>query len=506
MKNQDVSKKLVKGGMIGIGAYFLLKPVNFVTSVLLARYLGANEFGLYSLGLSIIIVLNTFTNVGLPQGIVRFASIYRIEKKFQKVKGVFFSSNFISLVIGFATCSVIIIYADEISYFFLQNKSLSLVLIVLSLGLPFNTLYVFMGSMAQAYKRIDYQNLIVNVARPLSYFLLLLLVLFLHLKLDGFLYANTISTVLVSLFGLWLLFKFFPQIKNLSIKPEYEIKKLMSFSLPTLFTGFTAMLLLRIDRIMIGFFSTESSVGIYNASANAAINIAFFLTPFAAIFAPMAAELFHLEKKDELKKAFQDVSRWLLIFTLPIFFIFVAYSKEILMIFGDEFTIGSSVLIIISFAQLLNVFTGPVGVILKMTGHQNIDMSISFLVLITNILLNLLLIPRYDIIGAAISTALSIGLTNFLRMIMVFRLHKMWPYSKYTLKPLIVFALVFLIFYFLVNTFAFSFQYKVLIGLVSLSTYFLFIFLFKLESTDVYILNVLKQKFLFFCKKKDTSN
>lgn len=506
LKNQNVSKQLAKGGIIGVGAYFFLKPINFITSVILARYLGVEDFGLYSLGLSIIIVLNTFTNVGLGQGIVRFVSIYRSEQNYSKVKGIFFSSLAISLSVGILTAAIVGIFSNQLSQIFVQGESLGIVLIILSLGLPFNSIYIFIGAMSQAYKRIDYQNLIVNIARPLSYLLLILIFIFFNLNLTGITLANSLSTLVVVMIAVLLLLKIFPQIKESTIKPEYELKKLLAFSLPILVTGFTSMLLLRVDRIMIGYFSSETSVGIYNAAANAAINISFFLIPFVNIFAPMAAELYHQHKSEELKKAFQDVSRWLLVFTLPLFFVFVIFSNEILSVFGNEFQAGSTVLIVISLAQLINVFTGPVGVILKMSGHQNIDMFISFLVLITNILLNLILIPIYDMKGAAISTAISIALTNSLRMIMVYKFHKMWPFNIYTFKPLIIFSVVSLISIFFIESFAIELKLKIIIGIISLSIYFFSMFLFKLESTDLYILNVLKQKFLFFRRKNHKSN
>lgn len=102
-------------------------------------------------------------------------------------------------------------------------------------------------------------------------------------------------------------------------------------------------------------------------------------------FSPISAELFHLNKIDELNKAFKNVTRWLLIFTLPLFFIFAGFSKELLLMFGKDFSIGGTVLILISIAELINVSTGPVGILLKMSGHQLIDLKISILVLVINL-------------------------------------------------------------------------------------------------------------------------
>lgn len=93
-----------------------------------------------------------------------------------------------------------------------------------------------------------------------------------------------------------------------------------------------------------------------------------------------------------------------------------------LAVFGPEFSASYLPMIILAVGQLLNVASGPVGTILSMSRQERfvgIGMSVS---VICNILLNYLLIPRYGINGAAIATAVSVGIWNLLMVVFAKRI------------------------------------------------------------------------------------
>lgn len=496
MKNKNVTRQLAKGGLTGISGYLLLKPLNLLTSVLLARFLGADGFGLYSLGLSISVLLNVFTNFGFPQGIVKFSIKNRAEDNNEKVKGVLYSS----LIFSVSLCVLIVIaqllFAKEISRMFFDDDSLKNVLIIFGLSIPFNTLYTFPAAFAQAFKKIKYQTIILSITRPLSFLLFTLVVVAFNWDLDAVLYANLISTIVTAVIGFYFIIRYFPEFYQAKVKPIYEFKNLITFSSQTMFTGFLSILMIKIDRIMIGYFSTSSDVGIYSAAANLAINVTFFLTPFAMIFSPISAELYHLNKLEELNGAFKNVTRWLLIFTLPLFFILAGFSNELLIMFGKDFTIGGTVLILISLAELINVSTGPVGILLKMSGHQLVDLKISILVLVINIFLNYFLIPVYGLIGAAIATAVAISITHLVRLSMVWKYLRIFPYDISTLKPFISFLLMGASYSLAVYLLSPSIILKILIGLFCLIGYIIHFFVSKKNEDDNFILHSLRKRLL----------
>jgi O-antigen/teichoic acid export membrane protein len=107
-------------------------------------------------------------------------------------------------------------------------------------------------------------------------------------------------------------------------------------------------------------------------------------------------------------------------------------------IFGNEYVpIGSTVLIILSFGQLVNCLTGGVGYTLTMTGKQNIELGNSLALVVASVLLNLVLIPKYGALGAAFASSSSTLVINMLRVIEIHMLYRISPFSRVMLPILV---------------------------------------------------------------------
>ncbi|GAB4293406.1 MAG: flippase [Ignavibacteriaceae bacterium] len=494
LENKSVLKEIAKGGLIGMSGSLFLKPVNLVTGIILARYLGVESFGLYSLGLSFVTILNVITNMGFNQAIVRFISVYKSQNRIPEIRGTFLSSITISLIFCLIVIIIILIFAEDLSLVFFDNLNLYPVLILFSLSIPFNSIYMFSASFALAYKRVKFQNFLVNILRPVSFLILIFLVIIFQSELNGALYANLFSVIITAFAGIWIVLKLFPESLFDFSKINIELKPILNFAIPTLFTGFTAIILMKTDRIMIGYFMQESDVGIYSAAASMAINLSVFLTPFATIFAPVSAELYHNAKISELKEAFRNITLWLLVFTLPIFYIFISFPGELLTIYGYEFIPGVQALLIIASSQLLNVATGPVGIILKMTGHQYIDLTISLIVFILNLALNYFLIPIWGINGAAMATAISIAVTHLVRLFYVKQKLNLFPYDLKTFKIIFLFVICTIIGFSITELISENLIFRIVKSVIILTAFFLCINYFIKDENDKYILGLIKKK------------
>jgi O-antigen/teichoic acid export membrane protein len=158
---------------------------------------------------------------------------------------------------------------------------------------------------------------------------------------------------------------------------------------------------------MLGVLSEIEEVGIYSASVNISQVVTLVLTAFIPVSMSIIVELYEEGRLTELANIYQSLVRWILIFTLPIFLIILFASEELLLLFGKTFAGGGIVLVVLSFGQLFNAGTGPVGRLMEMTGHQDVNLLIVFAVLIFNAVLNLALIPPFGALGAAIATSIS---------------------------------------------------------------------------------------------------
>ena len=110
-----------------------------------------------------------------------------------------------------------------------------------------------------------------------------------------------------------------------------------------------------------------------------------------------------------------------LIFSLPIALIILLFSKELLSIFGQEFIVGSTVLVTLTIGQLINAACGSVINVLNMVGDQIAARNIIIFATSINLVLNYFLISSIGIEGAAIATTISTLTWNSLAVLYIYK-------------------------------------------------------------------------------------
>ena len=102
----------------------------------------------------------------------------------------------------------------------------------------------------------------------------------------------------------------------------------------------------------------------------------------------------------------------------------------LLSFFGTEFLIAKNTLLILLIGQIVNAMSGSVGFILQMTGREKVYQNILLLTLVINITLNIILIPKFGIEGAAIASAFSLLLWNLCSVFYIYRKYNVLTFFK----------------------------------------------------------------------------
>lgn len=116
----------------------------------------------------------------------------------------------------------------------------------------------------------------------------------------------------------------------------------------------------------------------------------------------------------------------MVVLALPVLLTFVLVPGFVMGLFGPEFEVGASVLVILALGQFVNVSTGSVGFVLIMTGRERMARNNAAVAAGVNIVLQVLLIPRFGAVGAAIATAVSVALLNLTAAYLVHRSLGIW--------------------------------------------------------------------------------
>ncbi len=165
---------------------------------------------------------------------------------------------------------------------------------------------------------------------------------------------------------------------------------------------------------------------------------ALILGSITAIFSPMIATYYSNNDIDRLEDLYRVATKWGFYLNLPLLLVIAVSAQELMIVvFGEPYESGWVPLRILLIGQAINILTGTVVPLLTMTGHQNRWFFISGSMFLLNMTLNLLLIPRFGLAGAAIGTTCATSGLFLLALFQVRHVLGIWPYDRRHLIVLI---------------------------------------------------------------------
>lgn len=192
--------------------------------------------------------------------------------------------------------------------------------------------------------------------------------------------------------------------------------------------------LLWADTLILGRMTTTEDVGVYTVATRLVMLAVFVMAPINAAFAPQIARLHHRGDVTRLGEVYAAATAWILRFALPAFVLLLIFPAPLLRLFGDDYVVGAGVTMTLAVGQLVNAATGPCATVLNMSGRVLLNMVNNVAVLALNVGLNLVLIPRLGILGAALAWSVSLAVVNIVRVVQVRRVLGLLPFGAVTVK------------------------------------------------------------------------
>jgi O-antigen/teichoic acid export membrane protein len=213
-------------------------------------------------------------------------------------------------------------------------------------------------------------------------------------------------------------------------------RSLILFSYPQGFTEALNYLLGRVDIIMIGAFFPDKPewVAFYGMAALISGVPKKVRVSFDNSFSPVFADQHIRNDQQGMAQHYRTVGRWIFTLFLLVAGTLILASKFVLSIYGSEFTDYWIVVPILAAGRMFNAAGGPAQAALLMAGRSKLELANNIMINILNVLLNLFLIPRYHVYGAAIATTTSLTVFNLARLAEVAILLKVWVSLAETLR------------------------------------------------------------------------
>jgi len=421
LNGSGIGAVLAKGAGGAFVVMVLGAVMAFGSNVLLARLMGVTQYGIYIYVLTWINLLALVCKLGMTTSLLRFVAAYNANAEWGLFRGVLGHSmkyvSVASILIGLVTAALIWILHDSIGLDQARTFWLALLL------LPLLALTGLRSATLRALKHV------VKAALPDSFFRPLLIIV---LASISFLYTrNDLSAVQVMLFNViallialyigtvWLIKVLPSELRD--IPPVYSEREWLKVSLPLFLMSAMSLVLHQSDIIMVGIMLDTEHAGIYAVAVRISELVIFGLTAVNAIAVPMISELYSTGKHLELQRMITLAARGIFVFILIGCAVLLTLGEYVLGLFGEEFVTAYVPLLILLAGQSVNALAGSVGFLMTMTGHQNQAAWIIGVSALINIILNIILIPMFGIIGAAIATAGTTVLWNGLMLVYVLR-------------------------------------------------------------------------------------
>jgi O-antigen/teichoic acid export membrane protein len=416
----------------GMGRFF-----NYATQIALAWMYGPAQFGSYALGITLVQMANVLAQLGIDNGVVRYVAHYRAQKDVSRIRGTILLALCIPLTVSLVLTCLIFLGAAFLADDVFNSPSLATMFRLFSLSLPALTVMNMALYATQGFQNMRYTAYVSQILQPLTNLGFIVIFYLVGVNILGAVGAYIVSMLGGSILALHYLKQVFPKLVDRESPARFETRALLNASWPLTVFSFTQRANSWTAVLVLGVFTTTSSVGIFNAAARTATLSSLILFAFNGIFSPIISNLYGKGLSDALGRLYRNVSRWVFTGAFAVFLITVLLCKDVLAIFGPEFVAGWTVLIILAGGELFNSAVGPTQRVLSMTRHQKVLMVATAGSAVMAVVACLALVPTYGALGAAAATAAATVLANVVTVLFVRRLLGVWPFSYEHAKPLL---------------------------------------------------------------------
>ncbi len=495
--NED-KKTMAKGAMFVFAGIIISKPLTYLWRIFIARYIGQEAYGIFSIALALLGFATVFSVMGFSDGLIRYTSFYQAKQKYADVKGILISVFSVNLISTSLISGLLIVFAPFFAKNFFHNSNVVGPIYIVAVSLPFFVFGNHFLNLLKTQMRIDYIALIQSIIE--SIVKIIATIVFFYI---GYIVLAPILGYLIALFGTFILAGYFLFFKTrygriFKEKAKYHWKELFYYSLPLMFVGFLASFIMYTDTLMLGYFTDNVQTGIYNAALPTASMLSIMLTAFSSLFFPLFVEKYSKKQYTHMNMLYTLIVKWIYLSVLPLLFVFIFFSDIILnVLFGPAYVGGAKALSILAIGFFIYNVTGPTHEVLMTLKKQNLIFMIMASGSILNIMLNYLLIPIYGMNGAGTATSVSLIYINIFSLFFAYRYLKIFPFTFNQLKGFITTALAFITTYLIVKM---IFPVTPLFILIpALITYMIIYFLIMvklkiIDKEDLKLLKALEEK------------
>lgn len=423
---------------------FLIGGIN--TLFLYTQFLSTQQYGMVNYMLSLATVLTPLMAFGVHNTLIKFYSSFKTRST---------QNSFLTLMLFLP----LVIVVPVVAFTYLFNESISDFLAVKNEIIKDYIWHTCTIAVALGYFEIFFAWIKVQMKTVFGTFmkevfhragamLLLILLYFKVINLDQFMIGLVCVYVLKML--VMKIYAFSVKFPKITFKKLNNLIPILKYSVLIIIAGSVATVLLDIDKVMMGSYIKIKNIAYYSVAVYIAAVIAVPQRAMHQILMPLSAKYLNEKNYTSLKSLYQKSSLNLFIVSGFVFLLIVLNINELYEIMpnSNQYRTGLFVLIIVSISKLYDALLGSNNAILFNSDYYRVVLTFGVILVTIMVLLNMLFIPEFGINGAAIATFIAVFLYNTAKIIFVYKKFKILPFSKFTLKIMLLLSAFVLAFYF----------------------------------------------------------
>lgn len=450
-QSQHVQRIARSGGLNVVGA-LVGAVTGFGVTAALTNWLAPDVAGTIFATTSLFLIATAVTQIGTESGMVRWLPAKLATGREQDVRAVLAVGLLPVVLVSSVVAAVLVLAAPAVAELVVGGAHVDAVadqVRVLALFLPVAATFNVVLAATRGLRTMRPTILLESIGRSLLQLLVVVGVISLGASSPVVVlaWAGPYALALV-LAGLWLgllLRRVTRRGAARAADPEVEASpaaapeaggsvagQFWRYTAPRAVSTMAQTLLKRSDVVLVAALRSPAEAALYAAASRFVTLGQVGVQALQQALGPQLSAMFASQQHDEALEVYRLTTAWSIMMAWPVYIASAVLAPTLMLVFGNGYSEGATVVVVLSAAMLVAVASGSVDTVMLMSGRSLLSLANVLVTLVVNVALNLLLIPPLGIEGAAIAWAVAIVVRNVLPLVQVRSALGMTPASPAT--------------------------------------------------------------------------
>lgn len=399
--------------------------ISSIGTIFIARLLGSDQYGLYTIVLTVPSLISIFRDWGINYAMVRFTAQYRAEGRIDEIRSVFLSGTLFEITMGLILSIFSLLFADFIATSVFSRPILSPLIQLSSFVVLANGLIAVGTAVFTGYEKMEL-NSIMLVSQSIFKTGLIIFLVLLGLGTSGAIMGFTVGVFIAGIIGIslvWYLYRSLPKPATHNLEIKAYLTTLLTYSLPLSFATIITALLPQYYAFLlpIHYVNDNIMIGNYGIAMNFVVLITFFALPITTMMFPAFSKLDSEKDKATLQNVFQFSVKYASLLVIPVATLVMCLAEPAVnTLFGDTYTTAPLFLALLAIQYLYAAF-GHLSLngLLNGQGQTRYVLKMAIVTGLVGFPLSYFTIMNFGVLGLIVATLINIlpGLTMGLRFV-----------------------------------------------------------------------------------------